>query len=109
MREAVWIQLIGIVTGVGFASLGMFYRTRKDKAVQPWANVKEPPKVYDVIKYNKAVGNLFIVYGLLMAEIIYLMTLSDLWALASSGIIMLQTIVLMIALVFVQNKYREKK
>ena len=109
MSEEMLIRAIAVITGGGFFLLGLYYRTRKDRAVQPWANVKSPPRVNDVIRYNKTVGLLFILYGAALFVTLFLTILGELWVLASVVIIMLLTIALVTALVFVQNKYRIKE
>ena len=61
MGFVIWTAVSCIFIGIGIYDL----RTKSHKEVGFWANVKTP-SMSDVKAYNRAVGRLFIVYGIVM-------------------------------------------
>ncbi len=57
----IWTAVSCVFIGIGIYD----FRTKKQKEAGFWANVKTPAMT-DVRAYNRAVGRLFIVYGIVM-------------------------------------------
>ena len=57
-----------ILLGCCFIFFGVWLIVvKRDKPIRFWANVEELPKVNDINGYNRAVGKLWCVYGLIIA------------------------------------------
>jgi len=103
--------IIWCVCAALFILIGLKGR-RSQNPMGFWANVKAPDsgRIKDVQRYNRAVSNLLIVYGLLFAAL----GLPFLFCSAESaavlfivlGVVFL-TIALMVCYVFIEAKYRK--
>ena len=109
MEDRIVGFLLWIAVGLLFIGLGMAAHFAK-KEVGFWSNVRPRP-MEDVKGYNRAVGKLFIVYGL----VAMVLGLPILFGQNSGGAvisilgIMLETIVAMaVYTISIQNKYEKK-
>ena len=99
--------LLWALCAVVFFAIGIYAFAAK-KAVSIYANIKEPPKVTDVRAYNRAVGVLWIVSGVifLFLGLPLLAGQNSPLALISVFGVVFECIALIAGLVFVEQKYR---
>ena len=93
-----------------FVGLGIYdFRTDRQAEVGFWANAKTPP-MRDVKAYNRAVGKLFMVYGIIFFLLgTPLLTGNALLLMLSVAGIMLATIACMaVYIIGIQGKYEKK-
>ena len=99
--------IIWAVVGLFLIGMGIYDLFTK-KVAGFWANV-EAEKVTDVKKYNRAVGTLFIVYGLVFILIgTPLLGSNQALVVISMVGVMLETIVTMAVYTSISNKYKAK-
>ena len=108
MNKLILAFIIWAIVGLFFIILGIRSFSAKE-AVGFWANAKTVP-MKDVKSYNKAVGKLFITFG-----IIFILLGLPLLAGQNSPLILIScigvlfsTIFIMAAYMRIENKYREK-
>lgn len=102
---AIWAAVALVLVGIGIYDL----RTDRQVEVGFWAGIKTPP-MRDVKAYNRAVGKLFIAYGLILILLgLPLLTGNALLIILSIAGIMLESIVFMaVYMVGIQGKYEKK-
>lgn len=102
---AIWSAVAFVMVGIGVYDL----RTDGQAEVGFWASIKTPP-MRDVKAYNRAVGKLFIAYGLIMILLgLPLLAGNALLVILSIVGIMLESIVFMaVYTVGIQGKYEKK-
>ena len=101
--------VIWAIVGVIIISLGIIsYFSRK--SVGFWANIK-PISVNNITGYNRAVGKLFVIYGMILTALgspLLLGQNSPLILLSVLGI-MIETIVIMaVYSLYIERKYKEQ-
>lgn len=110
MQELIIAFIIWSMVGIAFVCLGIHAFVTK-KTVGFWANAKTF-EVKDVKKYNRAVGKLFCVYGIvfIILGVPILNGQNSAFALLSCAGILIETITVMIVYVTViEKKYRKSE
>ena len=99
--------LLWILCACVFCVIG-FYAFVSKKAVSIYANIKEPPKVSDVRAYNRAIGIVWTVSGIVMVllGLPLLAGQNSPLALISIFGVAFECIALIAVLVFIEQKYR---
>jgi len=109
MKGTVIAFLIWAAAGLLFVALGIYARFAK-KAVGFWANA-EMFEVTDIKAYNRAVGRLFAVFGIvfMLLGLPLLAGQNSAWVLLSVLGVMIETIsVMAVYTVVIDTKYRKK-
>ncbi len=108
MTENIIGFVIWAIVGVIIISLGIIsYFSRK--LVGFWANIK-PISVNNITGYNRAVGKLFVIYGIILIALgLPLLGQNSTFILLSILGVILETIVIMaIYSLYIERKYKEQ-
>ena len=113
MREGLWAFIIWTIVGVAFIVMGVYdINSKKQKTLGFWANA-DVEQIEDVKSYNRALGRLWCVYGVLFILIgLPLLLLND----QNTGLIVIPMVgtmfisigAMVVYVVGIEGKYRKK-
>ena len=114
MGESLWAFIIWAIVGVVFIAMGIYYlSSKKAKPFGFWANA-EVASIEDVKAYNRALGRLWCVYGVLFILIgLPLMILNEqnagLIAIPMVGTMLISIGAMAVYSIGIEAKYRKKR
>ena len=114
MGEGLWAFIIWAIVGVAFIVMGIYdMNSKKSKPFGFWANA-EVEKIEDVKAYNRALGKLMCVYGILFILIgLPLLMLNEhnkgLIVIPMVGTMLISIGAMVVYSIGIEAKYRKKK
>ena len=113
MGEGLWAFIIWAIVGVAFVVMGIYdMNSKKEKTFGFWANA-EVEQVEDIKAYNRALGRLWCVYGILFILVgLPLLILNEnkgLIAIPMVGTMLISIGAMAVYSIGIEAKYRKKK